>query len=729
MKIGHYVVQRQVGAGAMGEVFLAHDPNLDRRAAVKVLPPEVSNDAEHLKRFLREAQLAARLHHTNVATVYEAGSYGGLAFMAMEFVEGTPLNVDVTKRGRMPWREATRTIRDAAAGLSAAHAIGLVHRDVKPANLIRTNDGVTKVVDFGLATTQRADPSLNRAGVLQGTPAYMPPEQWLNSNVDSRSDLYSLSLTYYFLLTGRPPFDAPKLLELATLHGRQPLPDPRPWAPDLPDEICRLLIRGAAKRPVDRFRNAEELIQELDLLSVCPDETLTFGTAWGILVRGGQPAAIGAPSVPVAAGGLDNPLTSLPAARSVARPRPAEWPWLPWVAGGAIAAVVLLLLLIVFAPRYGLARIVLKNADPQVQVTIDDRPLDPQTLQEPLRLKVGEHRLVVNSPTMRAVSQSFPVQRNDLVVVEIPCVPKSPDQTDAPDEPRAPPKPVEPASGPRRAVFQVEIHPADALLAVSGKGASVEGHDRDRVLVVDEANGQTKVVLLAQHEGYRSHRRELQPTAGESGVLRIVLEAAESRPGDMISPPRATPSSTSAPSGEPGQPAAPAPPNGAEAAPPGPPLSEAARQKSLTEVKSVVVEYSWVGARGQPAGIGVGTDMYQSIYSMIQRKTSDTIKELGVRPSLDSPTRLYVALDTRPAGTVATMHLTIQLDTRGGARDVIWSQAGEIGRLKLRRDGGADAFQADLATILRTLRAGVDEQFDTLKRDYRKALAAASSRP
>jgi hypothetical protein len=197
----------------------------------------------------------------------------------------------------------------------------------------------------------------------------------------------------------------------------------------------------------------------------------------------------------------------------------------------------------------------------------------------------------------------------------------------------------------------------------------------------------------------------------------------------MISPPRATPSSTSAPSGEPGQPAAPAPPNGAEAAPPGPPLSEAARQKSLTEVKSVVVEYSWVGARGQPAGIGVGTDMYQSIYSMIQRKTSDTIKELGVRPSLDSPTRLYVALDTRPAGTVATMHLTIQLDTRGGARDVIWSQAGEIGRLKLRRDGGADAFQADLATILRTLRAGVDEQFDTLKRDYRKALAAASSRP
>ena len=142
------------------------------------MPAALSSDEERLKRFLREAKSAARLHHTNVAAVHQAGAEGRLAYIAMEYVEGTSLDKAVSENKPMAWREATRVIRDAAAGLGAAHAIGLVHRDIKPANLIRTKDGVTKVVDFGLARGQQTNTQLTQQGTLLGTPAYMAPEQW-----------------------------------------------------------------------------------------------------------------------------------------------------------------------------------------------------------------------------------------------------------------------------------------------------------------------------------------------------------------------------------------------------------------------------------------------------------------------------------------------------------------------------------------------------------------------
>ena len=177
-KLGHYVVQRKLGAGAMGVVYLARDPILDRQVAIKVLPAALSSDEERLKRFLREAKSAARLHHTNVAAVHQAGAEGRLAYIAMEYVEGMSLDKAVAENKPMAWREATRVIRDAAAGLAAAHAIGLVHRDIKPANLIRTKDGVTKVVDFGLVCGLQTNTQLTQQGQLLGTPAYMAPEQW-----------------------------------------------------------------------------------------------------------------------------------------------------------------------------------------------------------------------------------------------------------------------------------------------------------------------------------------------------------------------------------------------------------------------------------------------------------------------------------------------------------------------------------------------------------------------
>lgn len=205
-KVGPYVVRRRLGEGGMGEVWLAHDPNLSRDVAIKTLPSRFAADQQRLQRFLREARLAAKLHHQNTVTVYQVGQEENLVYIAMEYVDGQSLDKAVSPGQPMEWREATRAIRDAAAGLAAAHQLGLVHRDIKPSNLLRTTSRVTKVADFGLARSQFAESRLTQDGSVLGTPAYMAPEQWQGGQVDARSDLYSLSCAYYCLLTGQDPY-------------------------------------------------------------------------------------------------------------------------------------------------------------------------------------------------------------------------------------------------------------------------------------------------------------------------------------------------------------------------------------------------------------------------------------------------------------------------------------------------------------------------------------------
>lgn len=170
-RVGTYVIRRLLGSGMMGHVYLAYDPNLEREVAVKVLPPTLAADETRRKRFLREAKLAARIQHTNVAQVHQAGIEGPFAYMAMEYVQGRALSDVVAVDGPLPWREATRVIRDAAAGLRAAHELGLVHRDIKPANLVRTPEGTTKILDFGLARADQTETQLTQPGMLLGTPA------------------------------------------------------------------------------------------------------------------------------------------------------------------------------------------------------------------------------------------------------------------------------------------------------------------------------------------------------------------------------------------------------------------------------------------------------------------------------------------------------------------------------------------------------------------------------
>ena len=263
-RIGVYRLTRRLGRGGMGEVWLAHDTALKRDVAVKLLPGEISSNERAVKRFLREARSAAKLNHPNVMTVHQIGKHRGRIFIVMELVEGGSLADELKKAGPLGWREATEVVRDAARGLAAAHARGLVHRDIKPSNLMRTGEGVVKVVDFGLARAQKETLEVTRPGGVIGTPAFIAPEQGRGRNVDARSDLYSLACTYYALLTGRVPFPGDTSSAVIYQHVHEPFPDALQIVDDLPDAIGRILDRGTRKDPIDRYQSAEEMIADLE---------------------------------------------------------------------------------------------------------------------------------------------------------------------------------------------------------------------------------------------------------------------------------------------------------------------------------------------------------------------------------------------------------------------------------------------------------------------------------
>ena len=207
----------------MGAVYLAEHGVMNRRVALKVIKPEYTSNPAAVERFRREIRAAARLHHPNIVAAYDAEQAGETHFLVMEYVDGVSLDRLVAERGPLPVAEACEYVRQAALGLQHAHEHGLVHRDVKPHNLIRGADGVVKVLDFGLASARGSgECSLTGATVVMGTPDYIAPEQAEESRAaDARSDVYALGCTLYFLLTGRPPFARRSPLRTLLAHREE----------------------------------------------------------------------------------------------------------------------------------------------------------------------------------------------------------------------------------------------------------------------------------------------------------------------------------------------------------------------------------------------------------------------------------------------------------------------------------------------------------------------------
>lgn len=261
-RIAGYEIQEELGRGGMGITYRARQIAMDRIVALKVLLPRWSQDADYIDRFRREAQMAARLNHENIATAYEVGEDGGQHFFSMEYVEGRNLDTILEEQGLFAEEEVARIGIQICRALAHAFELGVIHRDISAKNIIIKDDGVAKVIDMGLAKSiESKDSRLTSEGLIIGTPAYMSPERARGEDhVDIRSDIYSLGCVFYEMLTGEAPLVGGTKYETISLHMNQPVPNVKKVRPELSDLIAHLVQKMTAFEPEGRFQTPEEVI-------------------------------------------------------------------------------------------------------------------------------------------------------------------------------------------------------------------------------------------------------------------------------------------------------------------------------------------------------------------------------------------------------------------------------------------------------------------------------------
>jgi serine/threonine-protein kinase len=265
--LGRYELGPLLGAGGMAEVFEGHDRLLARRVAIKILLAQYAHDPAFLARFRREAQSAASLSHPNIVGVFDTGSEGDTWFIVMEYVDGRTLKDIIRAEGALYWSRAAEVAADVAGALAVAHARGIVHRDVKPGNVMLTTEGKVKVMDFGIARAS-AVPSITQTSAVVGTAQYIAPEQAQGLEVDARTDVYALGCCLYEMVTGQVPFSGPTPVAIAYRHVREDPTPPRALNPDVPVALEQVCLKAMAKRPEDRYQTAAEMQRDLNRVRV-----------------------------------------------------------------------------------------------------------------------------------------------------------------------------------------------------------------------------------------------------------------------------------------------------------------------------------------------------------------------------------------------------------------------------------------------------------------------------
>lgn len=264
-----YEILGKIGTGGMADVYKAKDHKLNRFVAVKVLKPEFREDTTFIRKFRSEAQAAAGLTHPNIVNVFDVGDDEGVYYIVMELIEGITLKEYIAKKGKLSIKEATSIAIQVSMGLEAAHNHGIVHRDVKPQNIIISTDGKVKVTDFGIA---RAASSNTISSNVMGSVHYSSPEQVRGGYSDEKSDIYSLGITMFEMLTGRVPFNGETTVAIAIKHIQEEMPSPKEFVPEIPSSVASIVLKCCQKSPDRRYQNMAELIADLKQSLINPEE-------------------------------------------------------------------------------------------------------------------------------------------------------------------------------------------------------------------------------------------------------------------------------------------------------------------------------------------------------------------------------------------------------------------------------------------------------------------------
>src|SRR5439155_10352037 len=261
-----YRIESVIGEGGMGKVYKAHDNDLDRTVALKLVRLELANNAESMQRLKQELLLASRISHKNILRIHDLGDVGGVKFISMAYVQGRDLHEVITECGRQPVDRTVHIAKQLAGALEAAHAEGVVHRDLKPRNVLVDQADQVYVSDFGLAKSleSASATAMTRTGEVLGTPRYMSPEQAESKPVDHRSDIYSFGVMLYEMVTGDAPFAGESMLQVMYQHVAQKPKNPKEANPELPDYLAQIILRCLEKDPALRYQSAREILHDLE---------------------------------------------------------------------------------------------------------------------------------------------------------------------------------------------------------------------------------------------------------------------------------------------------------------------------------------------------------------------------------------------------------------------------------------------------------------------------------